>query len=251
MAWKAFFARNAPICRLVIAHQFALQHGKHGHREAFGRFQNNVADKTVADHDVHVVLEQVVTLDVADEIQIQLFAELEGFECEFVALGILRADAQDADARVFPSEHFARIDIAHDGELREVERLAFDIGAGVQQDKFIALPWNDGGDAAAVHPGNASDFERGRRENAAGVAEGNQRVGLAFADQFGGAGNGRILFFAEGMAGLVVHFHDFAGVDDSDAMVAKTACGQGGVDGGLVANEVKGGDFFDWSPGRA
>jgi hypothetical protein len=48
-----------------------------------------------------MILEQVVALDVADEIQIQFFAELEGFERQFVALGILGADAQDADARIF------------------------------------------------------------------------------------------------------------------------------------------------------
>ena len=63
--------------------------------EAFARFQNDVADKTVANHDVHMVLEQIVALDIADEIQIQLLAELEGFQRQFVALGIFRADAQE------------------------------------------------------------------------------------------------------------------------------------------------------------
>ena len=103
-------------------------------------FQNDVADKAVAHDHVHVVLEQIVALDVADEIQVQLFAELEGFERQFVALGILGADAQNADARIFAAQHFARIDAAHHGELREVERLALDVRAGVEQDKFIALP---------------------------------------------------------------------------------------------------------------
>ena len=93
-------------------------------------------------------------------------------------------------------------------------------------------------------PANAADLERGRRKNAAGVAERNERVGLAFADQFGGAGDGGILFFAERAGGFVVHLHDFAGVDDAHAMVAKAAGRQGGVDFGLVADEVEGGDFL-------
>ena len=37
-------------------------------------------------------------------------------------------------------QHFAGIDAAHHRELREVKRLALDVRAGVQQDKFISLP---------------------------------------------------------------------------------------------------------------
>ena len=121
--------------------------------EALARFQNDVADEAVANHHVHVVLEQIVSLDVADEIQIQFLAELEGFERQFVALGILRADAQNADARIFAPQNFARINAAHHGELREVKRLAFDVRAGVEQDKFVSLAGNDRGDAAAIHAG--------------------------------------------------------------------------------------------------
>jgi len=64
-------------------------------------FKNDVADETVAHDHVHVILEQIVTLDVADKIQIQLLAELEGFQREFVALGIFRADAPGRRRRGF------------------------------------------------------------------------------------------------------------------------------------------------------
>ena len=67
---------------------------------------------------------------------------------------------------------------------------------------------------------------------------------LPSLDQFHGAGDGAVLFLAERAGGFVVHLHDFAGVDDAHAMVAKTACGQGGVDFGLVADEEKGGDVL-------
>ncbi len=75
-------------------------------------------------------------------------------------------------------------------------------------------------------PGMRPDLERGRRKNATGVAERNQRVGLAVADQFGGAADGAVAFFAERAGGFVVHLHDFAGVDDAHAMIAKTAQGR-------------------------
>ncbi len=212
--------------------------------EALARFQNDVADKTVADDDVHVILEQIVALDVADEIQIQFFAELEGFEREFVALGILRADAQDADARIFLPQNFARINAAHHGELREVQRLAFDVRAGVEQDKFAALARNDGGDAAAIHAGNAPDLERGRRENAAGVAEGNQGVGLASRTSSAARAMEESFFLRSALTGLSSISTTSLAWMTAHAMVAKTAFRQRGVDVRLVADEIKGGDFF-------
>jgi hypothetical protein len=63
-------------------------------------------------------------------------------------------------------------------------------------------------------------------------------------NQFCRAPDGAVAFFAERGGGLVVHFHDFTGVNDSHAMVAKTTGGQGGVNVSLIANQVKGGDGF-------
>ena len=100
------------------------------------------------------------------------------------------------------------------------------------------------GDAAALDTGDAPDLERGRREQAAGVAERNHGVGFAFADQFRGAGDGAVAFFAERAGGFFVHLHDFAGVNDAHAMVAETALGQRGVDFVLVADEKEGGDVL-------
>jgi len=62
-------------------------------------FKTMLPTKPSQNDDVHVVLEQIMPLDVADEIQVELPAELEGRQGKFVALGILGADAQNADAR--------------------------------------------------------------------------------------------------------------------------------------------------------
>ena len=87
------------------------------------------------------------------------------------------------------------------------------------------LPRNDRCDATPFHAGDAAHVERGRRENAPGVAQRNQGVGLAFVNQFRRAPDGAVAFPTERGGGLVVHFHDFTGVDDSHAMVAKTTGG--------------------------
>ena len=97
---RAFGEQRAEL-PLGVVRQLALEHRKHRHGQAFAGLQNDVADEAVAHDHVHVVLEQIMAFDVADEIQIQLLAELEGFEGEFVAFGFFRADAQNADARVF------------------------------------------------------------------------------------------------------------------------------------------------------
>src|SRR5207253_1402132 len=40
-----------------IRSQFALQHHENANREAFTGFQNDISDKTVANHDFHTALE--------------------------------------------------------------------------------------------------------------------------------------------------------------------------------------------------
>ena len=146
-------------------------------------------------------------------------------------------------------EDFAGIDTAHHRKLREVNRFALHVGAGIQQDEFVFLPRHHRGNAAAVHAGDASDLEGAGGENAASVAEGNERIGLALADQFGGAGDGGIPFLAQRDDRLVRHLHHFRGVDDADAMVAKTARRQGGMDFLLVADEIDDGEVFAFLQG--
>ena len=67
---------------------------------------------------------------------------------------------------------------------------------------------------------------------------------LPSLDQFRRAGDGTIRFLAKRAGGFVLHLHDFAGVDDAHTMVAKTAGRQGGVDFGLIADQIEGGDFL-------
>src|ERR1700730_12649851 len=49
--------------------EFVLEPLKNRHRDRFARFQNHVADKTVAHHYLHWVLEKMTAFDVADKIE--------------------------------------------------------------------------------------------------------------------------------------------------------------------------------------
>ena len=124
-----------------------------------------------------------------------------------------------------------------------MQGFAFDVRAGVEQHKFIFLPWNDRGNAAAIHAGDAAQLESGRRKNAAGVAEGNDRIGLAVMDKFGAAANGTVAFFAKRGDGFVVHRHDFAGMNDLNAQIVTTGRDQRGLDFRLITNQKECGDF--------
>ena len=49
------------------AHELVLEPLENRHRDRFARFQNHVADKTVAHHDLDRIFKQMAALDVADE----------------------------------------------------------------------------------------------------------------------------------------------------------------------------------------
>ena len=91
---------------LKAGSQFAFEHGKDGDGKTFAGFQGDIANEAVAYDDIGAVFEQVVAFDVSNEIQVEVFAEFEGLEGQSVAFGVLGADAQNANARIFAAEYF-------------------------------------------------------------------------------------------------------------------------------------------------
>src|SRR5881409_418668 len=51
------------------AHELMLEPLKHRHRDRFARFQDHIADKTVAHYDLDWILEKMAALDVADKVE--------------------------------------------------------------------------------------------------------------------------------------------------------------------------------------
>src|ERR1700745_1112878 len=50
-------------------HELVLEPLKHRHRDRFARFQNHIADKTVADYDLDRIFEKMAALNVADKVE--------------------------------------------------------------------------------------------------------------------------------------------------------------------------------------
>ena len=82
-------ASSAPSLRSGLAVSSRLEHCKHRLAQALAGLQNDVADEAIADHDIDAIVEQIVAFDVADEIQIELLAEFDGFARQLVAFGFL------------------------------------------------------------------------------------------------------------------------------------------------------------------
>ena len=97
----------------------------------------------------------------------------------------------------------------------------------------LAEPAGDGGALHALEP---AQLHRAGHERA-GVAGGNDGVGLFGADEFDGAEQRRILLFADGFERLVVHRQHFAGVDDFDAAVGEMKLPPGGFNVGFATDQ--------------
>ena len=77
-------------------------------RESLRDLQDHVAGEAVGHDDVHVPVEDVAALDVADEVQAGLLQDLEGLLRAVRALGVLLADRHEPDPGLFDPEERAR-----------------------------------------------------------------------------------------------------------------------------------------------
>ena len=115
-------------------------------------------------------MKQVMSLDVADKIQVNHFAEPGRFLGQFGAFVGFRAVAQYADPRIFVAQDFPRVNTPHDGKMQEVSGPAFHAGPGVEQDKLVFRRGNNGGDARPVQALPRAKTDGAGRDDSAGIA---------------------------------------------------------------------------------
>src|SRR5882757_2563274 len=87
------------------AHELVLEPLKHRHRDRFARFQDHVANESVAHHDLHRVFKQMPTLYVADEVKRTWFQHLEHFLGQFGALNVLVAERHQTNGWILVMEN--------------------------------------------------------------------------------------------------------------------------------------------------
>ena len=197
--------------------EFILEPAHHVQRQTLAGLEDDVTDKAVADHDVEFLPEQVVSLHVADEIQVKRAAQLERLHRQVVALGFLGTDAQKPHSWPAFPKHFPGVNISHDGVVHQMPGLPLDVGPGIEQDEVAGLGGHHGGDARSIHAGQRAQLDAGRGDHPTGVAGGEDGVGLAVFDQIRGHGEGALFLAAQPHDRLFLHREDFRRVDNFDS----------------------------------
>ena len=103
-------------------------------RRTLGGLQCDIAGESVGDDHVDLVLKQLVALDEAAIVQIELAATQNTVSLTdlFMALHVLGADVQQADGRLGHAVGGAMEGLAEDGELDQALGVAIDIGPDVE-----------------------------------------------------------------------------------------------------------------------
>jgi outer membrane receptor protein involved in Fe transport len=184
-------------------------------RFALGELEDDVSDEPVADHDVDDALEQVAPLDVADEVDQRLVAhQLARLLDDRRALGAFLADRQQPDPRVGHAADRAGVGAGHDRVLLEVAGLGGDVGPDVADHHRAVEGRDDDGDARAAHAGQRAHAQLGGGDAGAGVAGGNDHVGLALGGELHHDADRAVRLRADRLDRGVVHRDHLGGVDD-------------------------------------
>src|SRR5205823_8355509 len=96
--------------------------------QAFGNFQSDVADKSIADDDIDAAIVEVAAFHVANEVQRQFLQQGIRMAGKFIALALLFANREQPDRGFFFAKNRAIVHLAHDRKLGDIVRLAIDVG---------------------------------------------------------------------------------------------------------------------------
>src|SRR5439155_12739900 len=89
------------------AHELVLEPFKHRHRDRFARFQDNVANESVAHDNFNWIFKEMSAFYVADEVKRTWFQHLKHFLGQFGALNVLVAERNQTNGRILVMENMA------------------------------------------------------------------------------------------------------------------------------------------------
>ena len=138
-------------------HQLVLEPLENRVGDRFAGFQNDVADKTVAHHD----LDRIARKDawpsmLPRKLSPLCLSILKTSLVRSLALHIFVADRHQADRRILVTEHVPGIDRAHDGVLQRCAARAGRYSRPHRSEtKIVRFDGHDGGDAGPIDAGQA------------------------------------------------------------------------------------------------
>ena len=136
---KGSFAKECSGDADGVLFEFFLHPLGHGLGGRFATLENDVSGEAVAEADVELGLEEVVTLDVAAKGEGGVTAGDEALEENHRFLGeggaffLFCAIRHDADLGISDFEDLAGVNTAHDGVAEKVGGFGFGVGSGVEE----------------------------------------------------------------------------------------------------------------------
>ena len=213
------------------AREFLLDEIRQHRCQSFGRLERDVADKTIAHHDIGGALEDVVAFHVAVKVDqpgragsAQQFA---GLFDRFAAFDGFFTDVEQAHTRVGLAFHRSNQRTAHHGELKQVVGSAIDIGAQVEhRGVTVTDVGHHAGDGRAINALERLEQITRKRHQCARVAGRNtglggcksSRIGL---DQTDRDPQRRVFLAPQGHLDRIVHLDDLGRRHDAASRPAR------------------------------
>ncbi len=152
-----------------------------------------------------------------------------------MALHLFGTDVQQSDGGALQPENGAGERLAHDGEIDQLLRIGFHIGADIENHALALARGPQRRDRRAVDPIQHAQLEHGYRHKRAGVPRRDRDLRLVFLQRLDGPPHAGIAAPPDDLAGLVVHANRLSAVAHLDAACQLAAAREQGLELGLVA----------------
>src|SRR4051812_11287068 len=127
-----------------------LEPGDHAFGETFQGLEHNVANKPVANHHVDPIVKEIVSLHVANKVDVDLATKSIRLLRQLRPFVLLRAVTKEPNPRALAAEDRPGVDAAHHRVVNELFGTTLDAGARVQEDETAFGPWNHSCNADAL-----------------------------------------------------------------------------------------------------
>src|SRR5215469_2423196 len=169
------------------AHKLVLEPFKHCHSDRFARFQDHVANESIANDNFNRIFKQMTALNVANKVKRTWFQQLEHFLGQLGTLHVLVAKRDQANGWVLIMENMTRVDRAHERVLKKMLRAGIDVRACINQNEDIRFGRKHGRDAWSIDSWQRAKLNRARGNRRARVTCAHYCIRLASFHEIEGA----------------------------------------------------------------
>src|SRR5262249_41451855 len=159
---------------------------KHCHCDRFARFQDHIANKSVAYDNFNWIFKEMTPFYVTDEVKRTWFQHLEHFLGQFGALHVLVAKRDQPNSRILIMEDGTRVDGAHERIRKKMFGAGTDVRACINKNEDIRFGRKQGRDARSIDSWQRAKLNRARGDRRARVTCAYDRIGFAVLHEIEG-----------------------------------------------------------------